>query len=590
MKKILKYIMAFLFWSGSLQAQSLVAEIDNTEIPLGEVFNLNLTYDGADGGSLQPDLSALQQDFSIYSTSNSSQVSIINGQTFRRYDWDIGLIAKHEGKITIPEISVGKNKSQPLSVNILPAGTNVLLHKKGRNTNVKNDNTLAESAKFSVDLTVDKTQAYMQQEINAEVVIREKLGLQLTSEPQFGTTTDWIIKPLGNPKILQQNNEREIRFQYALFPQKNGLLSIPSVKINGFYVSSEMVRKAPVLQQGFNSLFQMMSMDFDDMFGVKKPVELYTKPVEIKILPIVSEWKNDWWIPAESLKLQAFWEQKKPLFKIGETIAREIVITASGVDETQLPELDFSSNESFKQYPENPQLTSEIHNGKIVSQSVIRVVYIPQKGGEQILPEIKLPWFNVKTKKIEIANIPAEKIFVEGAIQELEKQTPETSSKETTTPEKTEEASLKQKTEKVETFSLKMMIFYLVGAFVMGLLFSRVLQNKSMYKKSESKKNNSAWCKIISKDLELKDYRALRDDLLKWGNEEFCEAQICNLNDLSENVDEDEFRRQLHLLNQSLYGDKNMELDAKTILKIVKSCHLSKKSKTAQEPLPKLYK
>ena len=33
-----------------------------------------------------------------------------------------------------------------------------------------------------------------------------------------------------------------------------------------------------------------------------------------------------------------------------------------------------------------------------------------------------------------------------------------------------------------------------------------------------------------------------------------------------------------------------VELDAKKILKIIKSCHLTKKSKAVEEPLPKLYK
>ena len=65
MKNILGYVTMFLLWTGSLQAQTLVAEVDSNEVPLGEVFNLNLTYDGADGGTLQPDLSVLQQDFSI---------------------------------------------------------------------------------------------------------------------------------------------------------------------------------------------------------------------------------------------------------------------------------------------------------------------------------------------------------------------------------------------------------------------------------------------------------------------------------------------------------------------------------------------
>ena len=68
MKKLVLVCALALMKISAANAEALTAAVDNTTVPLGEVFNLNLSFDGKNGSSMQPDLSVLQKDFSIYST------------------------------------------------------------------------------------------------------------------------------------------------------------------------------------------------------------------------------------------------------------------------------------------------------------------------------------------------------------------------------------------------------------------------------------------------------------------------------------------------------------------------------------------
>lgn len=584
MKKFWIFTLCYMALLSNAVAQTLKADVEADKVPMGEVFYLNLSYDGKDGASLQPDLTELQKEFTVYSTSSSSQMNYINGKSFQQSDWDIGLMPKHEGKATIPAIKVGKYQSQPITIEVLPAGSAAA--GASQQGNVKNDNQLAETTKFAVELEVDNTNPYVQQEVNAVLTIYDKIGLQLTAAPQFVNAENWLIKELKNHEVKNVNGERVIKFYYAMFPQKSGDLELPVAKINGFYVSADSINNHPLLQQGFNSLFQFMSMDINDVFGTQKPVELYTKTAQINVLPEVAGYGKNWWLPAENLKFEAMWTEKKPLFMVGETVAREIALTALGVADTQLPELSFADDENFKLYPENPQLNTDVIKDKVVSQAVTRVVYIPQKGGEQILPEIKLQWFNVRTKKIETAVIPAEKVFVEGHSIEPETQAlPVENEENQVTEPKSEKNGIAAQSLPAD----EKVWIWVIAAFLAGLLISLLFRRPQSAKQQECR-NKTDWSSIIRRNLNNKDYRALRDNLILWGNTVFKDINISNLQDLAKAVKQEYFDIQLQNLNKILYGGENASLDEDVILQALKKDYGRKNKKEAKELLPKLYK
>ena len=79
MKKFMIALVLALSFSFQALAQTLTATVNRNPVPEGEAFILTLTLDEAQNNSLSPDLKPLENDFSVYSVSNSSQINIING-------------------------------------------------------------------------------------------------------------------------------------------------------------------------------------------------------------------------------------------------------------------------------------------------------------------------------------------------------------------------------------------------------------------------------------------------------------------------------------------------------------------------------
>ena len=579
MKKIfLSVVFSFIF-PLSAYCGSINAQVDNTQVPYGELFELKIIYDGDDGNTLTPDLRDLQKDFIIYSTSSSMQSTYINGKGTQIRSWNVGLMPQQKGKLTIPAIPVGKYKTQPIDIEVVAAGSDIKVSASNGNKN----NT-AQIANFNIEFQVKDKNPYVQQQVNAELIIDDNRGLHLESMPVFADSDDWVIKSMSQPIVEDKNGGRKIKFKYALFPQKSGNLQIPSATVNAYYVSYDSQNAATSFGGGF---FRIFDMDINGLFGVNKPVRLVTKPQNIMVKPALKE-AGDWWLPATSLGVSAKWTDKKPEFKVGETVAREITIAALGVADTQLPELTFTENPMWKQYPEKPQYSSVVDGGEILSQSVTRIVYIPQKMGEIELPEIVIPWYNVATNTLEKAIVPAEKINVKGnpltVIPEAGaqyRQTPQ----QAETSRKYDEAVNRSISELESNIKNGLLIF---AAFICGLLFSYFLFG---YKRKQADKPTlSGYLSAVEKCLSDKDYRGVRDNLLRFADEIFPGRKINNLNDLAVAVGQAEFSEQMDLINRILYADSQIEPNSKIIMQTLKRIGKKAPRDEVKQPLPNLYR
>lgn len=100
---------------------NLEATVDRTRIESDETFVLTLTTDKTKMFS-SPDIQPLEQDFVILGRNQSSQTSIINGQSSSSTRWNYTLAPRREGTLTIPAIRLGKEVSQPISIEVFPSG------------------------------------------------------------------------------------------------------------------------------------------------------------------------------------------------------------------------------------------------------------------------------------------------------------------------------------------------------------------------------------------------------------------------------------------------------------------------------------
>ena len=112
------------------------------------------------------------------------------------------------GSLVIPSIELAGYKTQPVTMNIVPAGAADQLVQS----------PAVDTPRFKMDGKIDNTAPYVQQQINYRLTIYDAGGLQ-GEAPFFVTDNDdWIIKNLGEPqvstKIVNGQTLREITFNY----------------------------------------------------------------------------------------------------------------------------------------------------------------------------------------------------------------------------------------------------------------------------------------------------------------------------------------------------------------------------------------
>lgn len=596
MRKLIKSVSLSILlgvaFIGAAWAQTFNAAVNRTEVPQGETFVLTLELaDGSDSGN--PDLSVLDKDFIVYSVGNAFSYNYINGVASKSRQWQIALMPKNSGKITVPSIKLGNLETQPITLNVIPASAAAT--KASAGTGGYQAPQQMNRPKFSMTAEIGNPNPYVQQQVDYTLKIYDTGGLQ-GDMPQFieDGSNNWIIRSLGEPtvgsKIVNGRSLREITFRYALFPQKSGVLPTPEVRFNGYYLTRSRGMNDP-----FDDLFggNLGSIGFVDMFATRNPVLLTAKPEKVNVQPIPSDNNGNWWLPAQQVALFAEWEPRQPVFKVGEAVNRTIYLKAVGVAESQLPELNLASVSGLKQYPDKAVASSGIENGQVVAVKKISNVYIPNRAGKMTIPEIAVDWFNVRTNRMERAVLPAMNIEVlpGAAVETAPAPQPETRPE---SPSRVLE-DVANETENLVERSIPQGLPYLpyiiaAAAFLLGIVVSWMLFG--MRNKSRNADDIKDFDRYIVRAAKSKDYRALRDGLISWARDRWNDSKITNLKDVAKAVGNKEFAAQLDGLAVSLYAPEGGEFKTEAFLKAFEKVRKAKvKSRTGDaQPLPKLYK
>ena len=567
MKKYIFYTLLMLFLTLKSAVASIVAEVSNSVQPLGQAFTLTLTAD--ENISASPDLSVLNRNFKVYSTSVSRQNYIINGKSSASTAWQIGLIALNSGEQEIPAIKVGNESSNPLKITVTDGIVEDSAVKKAP---VKN------GYKLQAEPVNQNEKYYVQQQINYDVVLTDN-GSIVSGNPQFVTdNSDWIILSLSNPQITNIKSQsgtalRQITFKYALFPQKSGTLRIPEVWFEGYAGNKNNSLSNLLNQDIFN-----LAINTPSLFGFETPVSLKADSQTINILPVPADYSGKWWLPAKQVELSAEWIGEKPEFKAGEAVSRLITLKASGVTENQLPEINFKPAEGIKQYPEQPSRQGKISGQMPMAEQTVVNVYVPDKAGKLVLPEISVDWYNTATQQVEKAVIPAEEISVAASgivAKNIKKPTSELLPLEKPVP---------------ESQSIPVYV-YVVIAFAGGLILGFVLFKCRFTRVIKPQCETRTYPDFLIKKAYASDFRGLRDGLISWATGFYPEKPINNLKDVADAAGDEKFTALTEVILAKLYNPQDETLwnpkDFNTALKRIIKQKKQKKSK--DNTLPPLY-
>jgi hypothetical protein len=368
-----------LFASNAAMAKitDLRVSVDKNPIMIDEALQLIISAEG-EITSRQIDLSALENDFRMSSTSISQSTRSINFNTTKTTTWVTQLFPKSIGTSTIPAFEMDGQKSQAFDVIVTPIG-----------------NGQGETARdFYVTANVDMATVYLQQQIKytSKLLMAKDIQRGSLQAPELENA---IIKQVGEDKEYEdfQNGVRYrvIERTYAIIPQASGSFSISGTVFNG--------EAAADSRQSFGFISRT------------KPINRVSPTIALIVLPIPDNYQ-DHWLPSEFVQLNEEWQKDPKRIVLGQPITRTITLTAAGLVEEQLPEIAGVYPPDFKTYPDQAS-TATVDKGSVLfAQKVQSEAIIPNRVGTFVLGEVVVPWFNVVTKQTEYAKLPARSIEV----------------------------------------------------------------------------------------------------------------------------------------------------------------------------------
>ena len=542
----------------------VTASVDRSRIIIGETLTLTISVD--ENSNEEPDLTELEDVFTVLGTSKSSSTQIINNSYSTQTSWQISLMPNGVGENTIPPIKVGSQQTKPIQISV-----------------TKSDPNAKANGDVFIEAETDKTEAFVKEQII--LTVRLFYGIALSegslSDPIASDTIITQLDKGANYRTVRDGRAYEVvERRYAMFAEKSGKLELNPIIFNGRDNSS---------RRSFS------------MFATGKPVRAVSKPVEIEIKPIPQTSIGKDWLPASNVQISQEWSSQP--YKVGEPITRTITLYVEGLNETQIPEIDLGEIDGIRVYPEQPLSQTEKETENLKSWKQVKLAMIPTQSGKIRIPEFQLEWFNTNTGQVEFAKLPPVTLDVEAGDFALEKP-PIGNLFETKPTESVSSASEKGvsrdetpltevKVVEKESWFWKLIALISVLLWLVTLAILLSTKKKKRVSDSSDKAKKSISKQDIINSINNKDLSGLQESLIRWWNQQYPENQVNNLSGIKLFV-ADEMKSLIENLELQLYSPSTQltEFDTGSWLKQVKGTGLTIQNFNQINPkneLPELY-
>ena len=141
-----------------------------------------------------------------------------------------------------------------------------------------------------------------------------------------------------------------------------------------------------------------------------------SEPLEIDVKSVPTSFPGEVWLPARALSLEENWSIDPALLNVGDSTTRTLTLTARGLQGSQLPPLSSVQGAinipELRFYPDQESIDqSELAEG-LQGLRVQSEALVARSGGTWTLPEIRVPWWNIETDRLEFATLPARTVVV----------------------------------------------------------------------------------------------------------------------------------------------------------------------------------
>jgi len=355
------------------------AFFDRDMVYQGETAILTIETDyPADGHS--PDLGELTRDFAILETRRGGGRKVVDGRTVNMDRWVVHLEPKRTGSLIVPAFRIGQGRTRPVTLEVMDV--------PGAVTPDEND--------IFLEVDVSPRAPYVQSQVRYTERLFYAIPLQegeLTSDGIQGAMVERLGEDLSYVDARNNRLYRVTERHYVLFPQRSGQLSIPATRFEG-----------------------RMATDLSDSqlgsFRRGRVLRLQSEPITLSVRPQPARFSGDTWLPSEDLVLTEVWSDDPPQFRVGEPVARTLIIEAMGLDGAQLPELAPPLPADFNRYMGQPEIDTAMDGEGIRGRREQQMVIQPTEAGRYTLPEVRLAWWDIRQDREQVAVLPAREIEV----------------------------------------------------------------------------------------------------------------------------------------------------------------------------------
>lgn len=489
------------------------AETDRKTVDLNESFMLEVIVDS--NTNQEPNLTALETDFYVGQISQLSNTSIFNGEIKRSRTWTIALMPKRTGLLEIPPIAIGSEQSAAVSINVREAA-----------------NEPPGEADVFVTSEIDQSETFVQAQILYRIKVYRAVS---TRQPSLNQPTisgvEVLVELVGDEKtyeaILNGKAYNVVERVIAIFPQESGEISISPARF-----------EARVLRNGRITGRKVFASDSHTVTVLPIPVP-------------PADYPNAVWLPALDVQLSEEWSREPERIDAGEPVTRRVTVSALGQIETQIPAVDLPEVEGLNVYADKPDLSRGVEDGGIRGIRKDQYAMIGVQGGDIVLPELEVPWWDLDESRWRVAKLPARTIQVRAPEQPVVN-TPVSEVEMPQAPLATPESQLLPNTIWQRATQLLAALWLLT---VLAWWWS-ARSGKRRPRKPEPPpiyKQQAKWLKVARKAALAGDDHGVRSAMLEWGRLQWPDNAPRSIGVLSEHVSSplaDELRK----LSGASYG------------------------------------
>ncbi|WP_394193111.1 BatD family protein [Pseudoalteromonas atlantica] len=502
----------------------LQASVDKNPVLAGEFFMLTISADDTIKND-QPDTSALLKDFVVGPMSVSTRTNIVNGSISKQTNWSVKLMTRDAGNYTIPSFNVAGINSQPIALKVA---------ERSKETEQNND-IFIKSSISSDSLFVQEAGLYTVKLYLA----KELLDGNLTAPSMPDAQLSQIGKQQEEYELVDGKRYLVITREYLVQPQKSGVYTID----------------APVFQGRIRQNYRQLE------------VSAMGDSTTVEIKPIPSDYQGAW-LPSELVNLDEQWQPDSDTVEVGTPITRTLTLTALGITKEQLPDIELAEVQGIRSYPDEKENNHLVRDGRVISQQTASYALLPQTPGTYTLPEVSVPWYNTKIKRISYATLPARTITVTAsnhsptAVPAIPQQTEST-------------AQLNEKPTNVSTVTVSSTPLWLIIVCVIGYLLWLITlllwwRNKTAHKPATLPQHVSTVAAPSLSELKTKskdnDLSAFHQALNRYAIK--VTKQPNNAIDaLIHQVNDQQLSEQIAKLRAALYSSNNETVDLSVIIK-----------------------